>query len=203
MKYLSIDIESTGLERNSYLIEFAAVPFDASTGKIENEQFSFHSYIQCPSFESIRPILDPWVIEHNKDLIICANKEGIPLPNFKKYLQHYLESEQIIKYFDNEKITLFGKSLNALDLPFLHRDLGYDFMNKYFSHKVMDLTSFAFGLIDLNILSKGLDSSSELMKYFNKGIVAHTATEDAINTIDIYLRLISKFKNQGSITSLT
>lgn len=196
MRYLSIDIESTGLEQNDYLIEFAAVPFDSSTEKIE-ESLQFHSLIQCPPFETIKPLLNPWVIEHNKTLITRANSEGVSLKVFRKNLESYLVSEQVKKYFNGEKITLFGKSLNALDLPFLRRDLGHDFMNKFFSHKVMDLTSFAFGLMDLAFLPKGLDSSSELMKYFNKGDVAHTATEDAINTIDIYLRLLNKFKKNN------
>ncbi|MBF0359531.1 MAG: hypothetical protein HQK49_00875 [Oligoflexia bacterium] len=200
MKYLSIDIESTGLEKNSYLIEFAAIPFDTATKKIEQSML-FHSLVQCPSFDSIRPLLDPWVIEHNKNLIIQANSKGLPILEFRKQFDDYLKSESIRQYFQNEKndkITLFGKSLNALDLPMLHRDLGHTFMNKFFSHKVMDLTCFCFGLIDLGLLPKGLDSSSELVKYFNinVGVVAHTATEDAINTADIYLRILNKLKDK-------
>ena len=123
MKYLSIDIEATGLKQHDSMIEFAAVPFDSETGIIE-ESLAFHSYVHCPSFESLKNKLDQWVIDHNKDLITQAHEEGLELPLFKKKFEEYLISKKIVGYFAPEKkITLFGKSMNAIDLPFLTRDL--------------------------------------------------------------------------------
>ena len=34
MKYLSIDIEATGLREKDFIIEFAAIAFDTNDGKI-------------------------------------------------------------------------------------------------------------------------------------------------------------------------
>ncbi|MBF0207944.1 MAG: 3'-5' exoribonuclease [Oligoflexia bacterium] len=193
MRYLSIDIETTGLERDCYLIEFAAIPFDSIKKKIEND-LSFHSYIECPPFEKLRPRLDHWVIEHNQKLIDKAAQSGISLDTFKQKFVTYLQSESIQNYFYKDKIFLFGKSLSALDLPILNRDLENSFMQKYFSHKVMDLSCFAMGLIDLGLLPADHHSSSALLQHFSLGEVPHTALEDATIMAQIYLRLLQSVK---------
>lgn len=200
MRYLSIDIESTGLSEDTYLIEFAAVPIDSMdmTSQLDN---AFHSLVKCPPFETLKSSLDPWVIAHNKELIENAAQNGLPINEFKERFAAYLQSKEIKKYFNNESIVLFGKSLNALDLPILNRDLGSSFIRKYFSHKVLDLTSVAYGLIDLGYLPPDHHSSSMLMQYCQMGEVAHTALEDAINTAAIYFKLLSKFKKTISVNS--
>ncbi|MBF0313308.1 MAG: hypothetical protein HQK50_17300 [Oligoflexia bacterium] len=213
MKYLSIDIESTGLDEDCLLIEFAAIPFDTCMPleKSLEHTLAFHSFIQCPSFELLRPKLNPWVAEHNESLIRKAASCNITLATFGNNFKQYLQSSPIKNYFliknendqnkDQDKIVLFGKSLNAIDLPFLRRDLGSDFMNTFFLHKVMDLTAFAFGLIDLNLLPEGVHSSSELMKHFKMGEVSHTALDDAKNTAIIYMRLLDYIKTQKLLHS--
>lgn len=197
MKYLSFDIEATGLAENDLMIEYAMVPFDVKTKTIEH-QLSFHTYIKCPSFDELRPRLDSWVIENNQKLIEKAHSTGVELSQFKSQFTTYLESDEVLNYFkdtplgDKNKIILFGKSLNAIDLPFLNRDLGWDFMRKYFHHQVLDLSSIIMGMIDTRQLPERCLSGSELMNYLNMGEVAHTALEDAINTAKIYLELVSK-----------
>jgi len=195
MKYLSFDIEATGLKEFDYIIEFAMVPFDAATNTLE-DNLARSYYIKCPPYNELESKLDPWVIEHNKELIIKANSEGLPMGSFKKELQAYLESSQVRDYFSTNqcKIILFGKSMNSIDLPFLNRDLGFDFMRRYFHHQVLDLSSVAIGLIDLNMIPKECSSGSDLMKYFKMGDVEHTALADAKNTAIMYLNLIDKFK---------
>lgn len=200
MKYLSIDIEATGLDEQCHIIEYAMVPFDAQTLTLERS-LTFHCFVQCPPFEKLRPTLHPWVIEHNQTLIEKANKEGKTLSEFKSQLSQYFSSAKVRQYFNDEKIVLFGKSLNAIDLPFLTRDLGWDFMRQVFHHKTLDLSSFAYGLIDLGILPIGYDSSSQLMKFLQMGPVAHTALEDAINTADMYMKLLSIVKNKISLST--
>ncbi len=195
MRYLSFDIEATGLEKDDLIIEFGMVPFDASTQEI-NYTLQKHFYIQCPSFEELKPKLNPWVIEHNKQLIEQAHTHGIPLSEFQQQLTTYLESPEVTSYFANQKIILFGKSMNAIDLPFLNRDLGWEYMRKYFSHRVCDLSSFAYNLIDLELLPPEAESGSWLMQHLRLGEVAHTALEDAINTIKLYFLLLNKIKQK-------
>jgi len=193
MKYLSIDIEATGLAENCQIIEFAMIPFDTQLKRLE-ESLARTMYIHCPSFEDLKDSLDPWVREHNEKIIRKAHSEGLMLSEFKEYLRKYLESPEVRAYFGNQKIVLFGKSMTAIDLPFLNRDLGWDFMRKYFHHRNLDLSGIGYALIDLGFLPMGMDSGTNLMNYLGMGDVAHTALEDARNTAIMYLKLLDKFE---------
>lgn len=199
MRYLSFDIEATGLNENDYIIEFACLPFDVKNNSL-SENLSFHQYIQCPPFEDLKHKLDPWVIKNNKTLIEKASQEGLAMSDFKNSFQYYLESEEIKQYFsshghqDVEKIILFGKSLNAIDLPFLNRDLGWDFMREYFHHQVLDLSSIVMASIDCQALPQKCIKGSQLMREFEMGEVAHTALEDAINTAKMYFKVLERLK---------
>jgi DNA polymerase-3 subunit epsilon len=195
MKYLSIDLEATGLAENCQIIEFAMIPFDTQLKRLE-EPLSRSVYIHCPSFEDLRDSLDPWVREHNEKIIRKAHSEGLLMSEFKEYLKKYLESPEVRSYFGNQKIVLFGKSMTAIDLPFLNRDLGWDFMRKYFHHRNLDLSGIGYSLIDLGLLPLGMDSGSNLMNYLNMGEVAHTALEDAKNTAIMYLKILDKFETK-------
>jgi len=197
MKYLSFDIEATGLEENALIIEFAMVPFDTETRTIEMS-LAKHFYIKCPSFEELKPHLNSWVVENNETLIRKANKDGVELSLFKTEMEKYLTSSEIKSYFNNEKVVLFGKSISAIDLPFLNRDLGWEWMNKYFHHRNLDLSCFTLGLIDMGLLEKGMDSGSKLMAYLGLGEVEHTALADSVNTAKMYFKLLDMFKKKDS-----
>ncbi|MCR9204177.1 MAG: hypothetical protein NXH75_06345, partial [Halobacteriovoraceae bacterium] len=157
------------------------------------EALSFHTFVHCPSFEELKPSLDQWVIDHNETLITKANKEGLKLNEFKDSFENYLKSDAIRKYFGEEKITLFGKSMAAIDLPFMNRDLGWNWMREYFEHRQLDLSSVSYNLIDLGFLPEKCKSGSELMSELGFGEVAHTALEDAINTAKMYQTIIKRF----------
>jgi len=195
MKYLSIDIEATGLAENCQIIEFAMVPFDTQFKRIE-DSLARTTYVHCPSFEDLKPTLDPWVIEHNETLIRKAHSEGLMMSEFKNWLKNYLEYPEVREYFGPGKIVLFGKSMTAIDLPFMNRDLGWDFMRKYFHHRNLDLSGLGYGFIDLGLLPMGMDSGSNLMNFLGMGDVAHTALSDAKNTAIMYLKLLEKFEKK-------
>ncbi len=192
MKYLSIDIEATGLAEDCQIIEFAMIPFDTQFKRLE-ESLARSVYIHCPSFEDLKTSLDPWVREHNEKIIRKAHHEGLMHSEFKEFLVKYLEGPEVRQYFNNQKIVLFGKSMTAIDLPFLTRDLGWEFMRKYFHHRNLDLSGLGYGLIDLGLLPQGMDSGTNLMNHLGMGAVAHTALEDAKNTAIMYLKLLDKF----------
>lgn len=191
MKYLSIDLEATGLGENCQIIEFAMIPFDTQFKRLE-EPLARSVYIHCPSFEDLKPTLDPWVREHNEKIIRKAHSEGLMLSEFKEWLKTYLESPEVRNYFQSQKIVLFGKSMNAIDLPFMNRDLGWEFMRRYFHHRILDLSSVGYSMVDMGYLPQGMDSGTNLMNHLGMGAVAHTALEDAKNTAIMYLKLLDK-----------
>jgi DNA polymerase-3 subunit epsilon len=195
MRYLSIDIEATGLNEHDYMIEFGMIPFCTENRSLE-DSLSKNYFISCPSFESLKPKLDPWVIDHNESLIVKANKTGMHIDDFREELEIYLQRKEVKDYFKNEKnekIILFGKSMSAIDLPFLTRDLGWEFMRKHFHHRNLDLSSTANTMIDLNYLPKECSSGSNLMKHLGLGDVKHTALEDAKNTALMYLKILDLY----------
>ena len=192
MKYLSIDLEATGLGEDCQIIEFAMIPFDTQFRRLE-DKLARTTYVHCPSFEDLKPNLDPWVQEHNEKIIRKAHTDGLTQSEFKNWLKTYLESPEVREYFGPGKIILFGKSMTAIDLPFMTRDLGWEFMRKYFHHRNLDLSGLGYGLIDLGLLPLGMDSGTNLMNHLGMGEVAHTALEDAKNTAIMYLKLLDKF----------
>tara|TARA_R110002072_G_scaffold64203_11_gene160044 strand:+ start:30311 stop:30898 length:588 start_codon:yes stop_codon:yes gene_type:complete len=193
VRYLSFDIEATGLRENDLIIEFGMVPFDTETGVIE-KSLQKHFFVQCPSFDELKPTLDQWVIDHNQELIEKAHSTGLNQKEFKSTMTSYFESKEVKDYFNNKKITLFGKSVSAIDLPFLNRDLGWNYMREHFEHRQLDLSSVAYCLIDMGLIPAECQSGSALMSFLKMGEVAHTALEDAVNTADMYLKLIDIVK---------
>lgn len=195
MRYLSIDLEATGLEEDAFIIEFAMVPFDSKTKTIE-ESMAKQFYVHCPPYENLEKNLNKWVKVNNKELIIKANEQGVLLDDFRQIMDEYVHSKVVKDYFGDEKIVLFGKSMNAIDIPFLNRDLGWDWMNDHFHHRILDLSSFCLGLIDMGRLPEGMDSGSNLMNFLGMGEVCHTALEDAVHTAEMYLKLLTKFQSE-------
>jgi len=192
MRYLSFDIEATGLEENAYIIEFGMIPFDTKTKEINND-LAKHFWVHCPPYDELEPNLNEWVKLNNKELITNANSKGINIESFKVQLEAYLKSDAVKEYFGNERIMLFGKSISAIDLPFMNRDLGWEWMNRHFHHRNLDLSCYTLSLIDMGLLAPGMDSGEKLMELLEMGEVCHTALEDAVNTAKMYLLLLDKF----------
>ena len=193
MRYLSFDIEATGLGERDFMIEFAALPFDASTGVLE-EALAWQALIRCPSFEKLRPRLNPWVVENNRSLIERAHSEGMTVEAFREAVTRYLKSSSLVEYFGGEKPILFGKSVASIDVPFLKRDLGWLWFEEHFSHRQLDLSAVSYSMIDKGVLPPSCSTGSGLMKHLGMGAVAHTALEDARNTAVMYLKLIGVMK---------
>ncbi|MEK6625405.1 MAG: hypothetical protein AABY86_10575, partial [Bdellovibrionota bacterium] len=95
MRYLSIDLEATGLREHDSIIEFAMAPF-CTIDKTIATTLCRSVYVKCESFDSLKSTLDPWVIEHNEKLIRCAHSEGLSLIDLQKFLFDYLTSPEIV-----------------------------------------------------------------------------------------------------------
>lgn len=196
-KYLSIDTEATGLKEGHYMIQLAMVPVDTSKKRVFHD-LGRELLVKCPSFEEMEPRLDAWNLEHNKDLIIQANRSGISEGELKRIVGEYLSSSEITGIFGTNRPILLGKSLSALDIPMLKRYLGWDFYEKHFHHHTLDVTCVARYLVDIGVLPPGCESSSKLIKHFNiRDNVKHTALSDAVDMGEIYLRLLDLQRKNG------
>ncbi len=193
MRYLSIDLEATGLNQDDFMIEFAMAPFDTEARSVE-VSMSKRWIIKCPKWDDLLPKLNPWVIEHNEAMIKDAHLNGISLNQLKQELTYHLKSKDYQDYFGKEKIVLFGKSMNAIDLPFLNRDLGWDWMRETFCHRNLDFSGVCYAAMDMKLLPAGSESGSQLMKFLKMGVVAHNAMDDAINTAKMYFKVLDLYK---------
>ena len=196
-KYLSIDTEATGLEEHCLLIQVAVVPVDG-TKNIIAEELGKEVLIQCPSFEELKPTLSQWVIQHNEGLIRKAHAEGITPQAFSQWMGDYLNSEKVKAFFGGERPLLLGKSLSALDIPLLTKNLGKASMDKWFHHHTLDITCVGRFLVDAGILPPGHGSTSQLLKFFNiRAESNHTALSDAMDMAQIYLKLVKYLADKG------
>lgn len=194
--YLSVDTEATGLKEDCFLIQLAFVPVDVEKGVVRTE-LGRETLVKCPSFESLRPTLNPWVVKHNREMIERAHSEGIPMDEVKAWVQQYLEWEPVRQIFGEERPVFLGKSLSALDIPLLKRYLGEDFLASRFHHHTADVTSAARLLVDSGVLPPGGATGSKLLGFLGiRDNVAHTALSDAVDMGEAYLRLVSLLKKK-------
>ena len=191
-KYLSIDTEATGLREPNYLIQLAMVPVDAKTKKVHTE-LGRETLIKCPSFEELAPTLDAWNLEHNKELIIRAHKDGIAPEAVAPWVKAYFEMPEVKALFGGNRPVLLGKSLSALDIPILKRYLGWQFYEQHFHHHTLDVTCVARFLVDAGLMPSGCESSSKLIKHFGiREDVRHTALSDALDMGEVYVKMLER-----------
>lgn len=196
-KYLSIDTEATGLKEDCFLIQLAFVPVDTDTESVKLEM-GRETLVKCPSFETLRPSLNSWVVKHNREMIERAHAEGIPMDEVRAWVQQYLEWEPVREFFADERPVFLGKSLSALDIPLMKRYLGEEFMAKRFHHHTADVTSAARLLVDAGVLPPGTASGSKLLGFLQiSDNVAHTALADAVDMAEAYIRLVRMLKKLG------
>lgn len=203
-KYMSLDLETTGLEDDALIIELGFVPVNTKTKEIR-ENLSYHCYLKCPSFEELEPNLNDFVKKHNKGLIEKAHKEGISKEQFLKEFDEYMNSPKIKEFYGEEDIKIMGKSLTALDMPLLQRDFGRnDFLRKYFHHRVQDVSCSSSLAVDLKLLPEGFESSHKLAKFFKLGEdVSHTAISDSIDVAKMYMGIVElQEKRKKFVTAL-
>lgn len=200
-KYLSMDIESTGLEETSHLLQIAFVPLDSE--RVHNELAKLF-VVKCPSFESLKPEMSTWVIEHNKEIIEDAHANGIDPNELPGKLESYLESDPIRDFFGGHRPIMLGKSMNALDMPLMARYLSFPFIRKHFHHHTLDLTGVGHCLTDSGILPPGHASGSNLVSYYQVSEeISHTAMDDACDMAEIYVRILRHLKGLATTSELS
>lgn len=194
IKYLSIDTEATGLTEDCQMIQLAFVPVDVSK-EIVREDLGWEILIKCPSFEELKPRLNDWVRANMEPLITKAHLEGVTFEECKSGVERYLKSKPICEFFGNERPTLMGKSMSALDIPLLKRSFSWEFFQKHFHHHTVDITCLAQAIVDAGLLPEGGASTTSLMRHFKiREEAEHTALQDAVDMGHIYMGLLQMIR---------
>ncbi len=178
MKYVSLDIETTGKDPNwCQILEIGAVYDDLSDPQPIEKLPTFHCYVTCPQVlgESFALSMHPVILRR------IAEQE----PGYYYYEIHEVAEvfnnwlcEHYPGYPDKERINFAGKNFAAFDLQFLKNIPNWDNWVKY-RHRVLDPAMW---------FVKGRDSrlpdSKECLKRAGlEGEVSHTALQDAMDVV--------------------
>ena len=131
VRYISIDIETTGLiPRNHQILEFAAVAW-ADDGPIMEQPY-FHRVIK-PHGDIIG---DPFALAMNMELIKkIAEGEGTPVGVAMQEFRGWLYD---LGVRTDDPVNVIGQNFGKFDLQFLNK---VSWPSCYFSHRIFDLSS--------------------------------------------------------------
>lgn len=195
MKYVAVDVETTGLDReNDQIVEFAAV-FDTLGSKtLINNLPIFHTYVShdryqgsafainmnAKAFEVLaKPCLDD-VITPIEELA----KRFWTWINFQ-YAKHGLELTEFVKGkdLDKAKLVIAGKNYAAFDAHFIDRIPEWGTFFKP-HHRTIDPAALFLDAED----KVPPDLSTCLKRAGFEGVVKHTAAADAYDVIRLLRR---------------
>ena len=187
MKYISIDLETTGLDPiNNDIIEFGAV-LDDLNNMLPLEQLpKFHAYICKEEYKG-----QPYALSMHPTIFrrIATKEEGYNYlyPNTlgKSFLNFLIQNgyeldEKNGKQIKRTVINVAGKNFGSFDLPFLNNKTNFSSSVKI-RHRIIDP-----GILCLEKGDKAVPGTKLCLERI--GItkeVAHTTIEDALDVIQI------------------
>jgi oligoribonuclease len=197
MKYLSIDLETTGLDANNHqILEFGAVFEDTNNIQPMEALPTYHAYIVHPNNQITGDI---YALDLNKDIINkLKNKKELEekynFVNIEDLADDFLfwlhmrgfeiktkNEDEINEYKYSETLTVAGKNFNSFDKKFL--DNVPDFSKKIrIRHRVID-PSVLFVDWKNDTALPSLDECKQ--KAGIEGVVTHLAVDDAKDVIEL------------------
>lgn len=197
MKYVSIDIETTGLNHDiCNVLEFAAIADDLSIQAPLESLPKFQTYIMQDHY-----IGEPYALGMHAEIFkkianwqkvganVCSPADLlVRFHTFLTSLAGYMPNREGIV-----KINVAGKNFGNFDSKFLEKLPHHNLLVK-FHHRILDPAMLYF---DPDEDKETLPSTEVCMKRADiSGEVQHTALEDAINVVKL---LRSKYPLKGSI----
>ena len=182
MKYISIDLETTGLNpKTNDILEFGAVLDDLTQQKPLDELPRFHAYIRMEEYTG-----QPYALSMHPQILrkIATREEPYQylVPNslgkmFQRFLVkngYELEKGRFVR------INVAGKNFGTFDLRFLDEQTNFRDSIRI-SHKILDP-----GILYLNYGDETIPGLQEcLLREGIKKEIAHTAIEDALDVIKL------------------
>ncbi len=194
MKYVALDIETTGLDRElDQVLQIALVVENTAKPEIPVEDL--------PTFEALieytRLSGNPIALSMNKEILDFLGKRAKgEESNFRsREVSVYLATSEALtaaicwlddQYISLTKLVAAGKNAGGFDLPFL----GGDFQKK-FHHRVIDVGSVALGA-NRDYWQKDTPPG---MRELHDGVEAtHDAIEDARDVIRLLRKLTNNYR---------
>jgi DNA polymerase III epsilon subunit-like protein len=186
MKYVSIDLETTGLNpKTSDIIEFGAVLDDLENPRPIEELPRFHCYvIPTPRPKGSYYIGEPYALSMHSAIFrkIANRDEGYNYYGVDLIMYYFRDFLCHNGYTMNAKgrlvINIAGKNAAMFDVPFLKEHIS-NWQGVEFSHRVLDPA-----MLFLKISDNRLPDGETCKKRAGlEGLVSHTAIEDAIMVI--------------------
>lgn len=176
MRYVSIDLETTGLdEETCQIIEIGAVIDDTSHETPIESLPTFHCYVYHPLYQG-----EPYALAmhsetfkklHYRDMGWRYESVDIVAGIFQSWL---------IKHFEDKKITIAGKNFMGFDMQFLKKLPEWDM--SLFNHRYIE-PAMLFWNPKTDEKLPNLKTCMERAGI--EGEVTHTALEDAFQVIKL------------------
>ena len=185
MKYVSIDLETTGLDPNNcQILEFGAVIDDCCSPL--DKLPTFHCYIKADEYQG-----EPYALSMHAKIFrrIAENESGFRYLNIGTlaYKFYYFLHDNGL----DDHITVAGKNFASFDWRFLHRAPGWDHLIKIRSRVIDPGCLYWDPILDGERLPN-LKTCFERASFTKS--VAHTALEDAGDVV-LLIRSYLKRKN--------
>jgi len=161
--YLSLDIETTGLDRQrSHVLQLAAV-YD--NGKDPGDLPTFNKVIKWP----IITHGEEYAMNLNKDLLLRAfnNQDIVSIQQARTDFSNWLDKVQ-----PNGRFTAAGKNIQGFDMPILQNPVN-QFNFKRFLHRALDPGSMFTDDFD------HIPTLDEINSLTGRNQVSHDALDDA------------------------
>ena len=192
MKYLSIDLETTGVdERNSNVVEFGAVIFDLDKKQTRQELEAlptFHTYVSPPTGTDETYIGQPYALSMHPTIFrrIATREKGYEYTcpkNVEQKFYKFLIDNGFEKSLKDDKIhiTAAGKNFGVFDMRFINHCLGFGNLIRI-RHRIIDV-----GTVYFDPTRDATPPNTEECKKragISNTTVAHTAVADALDVIE-------------------
>jgi|WetSurMetagenome_2_1015567.scaffolds.fasta_scaffold02484_25 oligoribonuclease len=180
MKYVSLDIETTGLNPDTCQVLQIAAVFDDTSKPLEEAKI-FNSLVRHPIYQG-----EPYALQLNAEIFYALSNETLanssgkslfrghevqrdPISHVATYLQCWLKTLPI-----SGKALLAGKNVSSFDLAFLRKLPNWS--DKYFAHRVLDV-----GPLYVRPTDTYIPSTEEcIRRAFLPDVVTHDAVDDAL-----------------------
>lgn len=191
MLYISLDIETLGLERVAPIIEFGAVLANWMTGEMLDK---CHTYVTHDRYNNCEPFamsMHPHILRR-----IATREEGYEythIDNLTAYFDAWIDRcTDRYPEFGDQKFVLAGKNLATFDLPMLECQCEgwYEWASKFVHHRVIDPGNL-FWIPHLDLVIPNSDLCRERASIKRNEEEKHNAladAEDVVEMIHSYVR---------------